>query len=59
MAAKPAPAQPSLDDDADQRRNDALVKRLETMGNLVDDLLARLPRWRREIDSMIEEIHRR
>lgn len=52
-------AQPSLDDEAATRRDERLVKRLEDMGSLVDDLLARLPRWRREIDTALEEVRRR
>jgi hypothetical protein len=54
-----AQQQVSIEDDAHMRRNEAMVRRLDQMGALVDDLLARLPAWRREIDAMKKDLRSR
>jgi hypothetical protein len=59
MAARKAPEQASIEDDAKARRDEAIVRRLETMRNLVLDLEARLPGMRRELDALIEELRAR
>lgn len=48
-----------MEDDVRQRRDVAIVKRLETMRNFVADLEGKLPAWRRELDDLIEEMRRR
>jgi hypothetical protein len=56
-------AQPSLDDAAReavrQRRDARIIERLETLSNLVADLEARLPGWRREVDGLLAELRGR
>lgn len=58
-ASTPPEGQASIEDDARTRRDEAIIKRLDTMRNLVLDLEARLPGWRRELDALIEELRAR
>jgi hypothetical protein len=48
----------TLDDDVRARRDERIVARLEQLRNLVADLEARLPGWRRELEGLLAGLRR-
>lgn len=52
-------AQVSMEDDVHRRRDEQIAVRLDTLSNFVADLEAKLPGWRRELDTLREELRSR